>query len=393
MFYYYILMVPFTVAVFWLLKILQESKGRIVSRNYFVVLAAFLAALDVVMAQSVANPKDPISFYLDIIDCFVTPAAIPIAYYYIHSLTVNGKFKKWECLLLFPSLFVGCSNLVINIVMGSAGHMASYPNMLEHAGQTIAQSSALRWFIINEYAIFNAIAAIMLVSLGGAMYYDLSSYRHRLENYYADVDNKGIDHVSALLLWGIAIVLFNVLLTMVHRSFLSAHPVIAISFFIVAALLQFFFFYNGYKIRFSAENLKQEIAENAPEDSSEESSVVIPIIAVDYQQTVNALSAWLTRGDKPYLAEGITIDTVAEGTGLRSRMVSTYLNNVLHLNFNSWINGYRIEEAKRLLLDPEKYTTLYIAAKCGMTDAASFTRLFKRFVGMTPTEFRKKAAV
>jgi AraC-like DNA-binding protein len=58
-------------------------------------------------------------------------------------------------------------------------------------------------------------------------------------------------------------------------------------------------------------------------------------------------------------------------------------------NFYDFINGYRIMEAKRLLLDPSKrhYTVLAIAFESGFNSKTTFNKVFRKVTGLTPTEF------
>ena len=70
------------------------------------------------------------------------------------------------------------------------------------------------------------------------------------------------------------------------------------------------------------------------------------------------------------------------------------LESAMHYqsNFFEFINRYRVEEAKRLLLSPEfkDETILEIIYKSGFNSPSAFHRFFKRMVDMTPTEFRQQ---
>jgi AraC-like DNA-binding protein len=61
-------------------------------------------------------------------------------------------------------------------------------------------------------------------------------------------------------------------------------------------------------------------------------------------------------------------------------------------NFYDLVNGYRVEEAKRLLLDPKNtnYTILSVGFEAGFNSKTTFNTVFKKFTGLTPTDFRKK---
>ncbi len=62
------------------------------------------------------------------------------------------------------------------------------------------------------------------------------------------------------------------------------------------------------------------------------------------------------------------------------------------MNFFQFVNRYRIEEAKRRLVDPKSshMNVLGIATECGFSSKSAFNDAFRDTVGMTPSEFRKK---
>lgn len=98
------------------------------------------------------------------------------------------------------------------------------------------------------------------------------------------------------------------------------------------------------------------------------------------------------REQKLYLESQLNLERFSEQIGLRARDVSAIINSHYHSNFFEFINGYRIEEAKRLLLDDatKDDTILDIIYKSGFNSQSAFHRFFKRIVGMTPSEFRNR---
>lgn len=98
------------------------------------------------------------------------------------------------------------------------------------------------------------------------------------------------------------------------------------------------------------------------------------------------------REQKLYLESQLNLERFSEQVGLRAREVSAIINSHHHSNFFEFINGYRIEEAKRLLLNDETKddTILDIIYKSGFNSQSAFHRFFKRIVGMTPSEFRNR---
>jgi AraC-like DNA-binding protein len=97
--------------------------------------------------------------------------------------------------------------------------------------------------------------------------------------------------------------------------------------------------------------------------------------------------------DKLYLEANLNLERFAEQIGLKPRDISAILKMHYQSNFFEFINRYRVEEAKRLLIAPEfkDETILEIIYKSGFNSPSAFHRFFKRMVGITPTEFRNQA--
>ena len=101
------------------------------------------------------------------------------------------------------------------------------------------------------------------------------------------------------------------------------------------------------------------------------------------------VQAWISRADKPYLREGITLLETAQQMRLTSRILSAYINQICNTSFNMWINQLRIEEVKRRMTD-SSLTLTEIAEACGFPDIASMSKIFKRFTGKSPSIYRKE---
>lgn len=100
------------------------------------------------------------------------------------------------------------------------------------------------------------------------------------------------------------------------------------------------------------------------------------------------IDRWVNRGDRPYLAEGLTVNKVAEQMCLNKRLLSQYLNNVLNQNFNAWLNELKVKEVKRIIEEEPSQNFNTIANRVGFNDAPSMTKIFKAVCGMTPTMYR-----
>jgi len=71
--------------------------------------------------------------------------------------------------------------------------------------------------------------------------------------------------------------------------------------------------------------------------------------------------------------------------------VSQVINQYYKTNFFDFINANRIDEAKRLLVsDSHTLNIIEIAYTVGYNNKVTFNTVFKRFTGVTPSEYRKK---
>jgi AraC-like DNA-binding protein len=95
---------------------------------------------------------------------------------------------------------------------------------------------------------------------------------------------------------------------------------------------------------------------------------------------------------EPWREEGLSIGLLAGRLGVPEHRLRRLINGRLDCrNFPSFINGYRIEAAKRRLADPaEKDRPIAeIAFDLGFTSLSPFNRAFKEATGQTPTAWRR----
>lgn len=97
-------------------------------------------------------------------------------------------------------------------------------------------------------------------------------------------------------------------------------------------------------------------------------------------------------GDKLYQETELTLQDLAKKLDYPAHQVSQAINEGMKKNFYDLVNGYRVEEAKRLLVNPKNtnYTILSVGFEAGFNSKTTFNTVFKKFTGLTPTEFREK---
>lgn len=87
--------------------------------------------------------------------------------------------------------------------------------------------------------------------------------------------------------------------------------------------------------------------------------------------------------------ESVSLETVAEYVGLSSFYFSKLFREEAGITFIDYLTRLRIKEAKRLLLETD-HSLKRICFEVGYRDPNYFSRVFKKTIGMSPSDFRRK---
>jgi AraC-like DNA-binding protein len=94
---------------------------------------------------------------------------------------------------------------------------------------------------------------------------------------------------------------------------------------------------------------------------------------------------------KPYLKSDLKISELADSLSVPYYQLSQLINDEFGVNFYDFVNTYRVEEAKKLLVeDVRNYKILAIAYEVGFNSKATFNRVFKKITDLTPSEYKQK---
>ena len=96
--------------------------------------------------------------------------------------------------------------------------------------------------------------------------------------------------------------------------------------------------------------------------------------------------------DKKYLDSSIGLSEISKVTKIPERKFPNILRANGFDNFTDFVNQYRIQEAKKALVDAKynDYKIESIGYECGFNSKATFYRAFLKFASCTPTQFRLK---
>ena len=142
----------------------------------------------------------------------------------------------------------------------------------------------------------------------------------------------------------------------------------------------------------NAEN-KNQIIDNQQETIVTTESIEPKIILVQdkiegiYNQILEIIET-----KQLYLNTEFTIFELSKELNINYKYISQAINQGLNKNFVTFVNEYRVEHAKKLLLNPShsNYTIEAISEMSGFKSKSSFNTFFKKHTGLTPSEFRQK---
>ena len=92
---------------------------------------------------------------------------------------------------------------------------------------------------------------------------------------------------------------------------------------------------------------------------------------------------------KRYTDPELTLTDLAKELNTNASLLSKVINQSLKMNFNDFVNHYRVAEVKSRLQDPDyaHLTIMSIAYEAGFNSKATFNRAFKKLTGKNPKDF------
>lgn len=151
--------------------------------------------------------------------------------------------------------------------------------------------------------------------------------------------------------------------------------------YMISFASSFFIYFVGYK-GFMQDDALQNPAGSKYENSSLSHSAMQSILTrVKFEMTENRV----------FLQSDLKLKDLAESTSLSINHISQSINQLEGMNFSDFVNRYRFEEAKSRLSNPDHHDIklIDVAYDCGFNNKTSFYNVFRKFSGMTPSQFKE----
>jgi len=311
------------------------------------------------------------------------------AYFVIEDVSwLNGSLSSLSALLfyvivlLIPPLFYHLLHLIYDFPVDNYSKNYILPYIV--LGINSLSFIYLKFFNVSEGFVFDVIVTVMnytnfIVTLFVfpivTLFYWIKSLKLSFNKSLKNTIDRKLT-INQFVAYSIFLISF-----VFHVNFkdLFGYGILYLGLFYFLVSIALIGFYL-YKDSFAVLNLP--IDENIPEDFSYFNSIE--------EQLIPSLEK-----NKLYLNSKFTLKECAKSIGTNEKYLSTYLNKVHEVNFNTFINNFRIQAAKDFLLseDAEKYTIEAIAQMSGFNSKSSFNSVFKKYSGLTPSEFKNEYKV
>jgi len=295
----------------------------------------------------------------------------PLFYFYVRILTDRATRLRWvDALHAAPFLLV---------VLMFLPFFLSGEDVKLQAARDLAHYSTR-----PEWLAFSAIQILQLFAYMIAVRRILGRYNERIRNTQSSVERINLRWL--LIGNNLFFIIFGLMLALIVLQAFGV-PTLGVYNLTVPLIV------TGVNYGLGFLGLRQpEIfspAEEAAAFRKYEKSSLTPALAAELARKVEGFMA----SRRPYLNPELTLPALATQLEIPQHQLSQVINETIGVNFFDFVNGHRVQEAQRLLLDPAKsaFTVLAIAQEAGFNSKSAFNAVFRRQTGQTPSQFRQKS--
>lgn len=292
----------------------------------------------------------------------------PITYFYFKSITdAAWSFSKNQLLHFLPFIiFVVIIPLIAYKVLNDRQIDYGMLSVFDHREKIV---STIQW-------TYSTVFIFQFVHLGYFLFKNLkivNYYSKRLTSEYSNIDVK-INWLKYFNIALIIILIFSViflyilLVTDIYRRHLDYIYVIPIGLL-----------FNFISFKFMRTEWRP-IENNSKYEGSSLNQDEIP----DYIVKLNRLM----ENEKVYLNNVIRLSDLSEMMTINKHHLSQIINQHYGLSFYDFINQFRVNEAKDIIIKHPEYTLHQVAFDSGFNNKTSFVNAFKKFEKVPPSKFR-----
>lgn len=247
-------------------------------------------------------------------------------------------------------------------------------------GIAIQLLHSFQWLTPSHVEIFNNIqllAFYIQISLYLLMSFQLiKSYNYRVRNNFSSIDKMNLSWLQRLLAIFSVIVIIDMCITVPSViNHVSEVPYFEYFLFAEAAAI----FTIGYLSLLHAESIFRN------RKPKYESSPLNKQLSLD----LAAKLKMVMQDSEPHKNNELKLSDLAQLVGISPYYLSQIINEQYQKNFYDFVNEYRARSAAELLMTSQNSNVSQIAFNSGFNNRVSFNNAFKKYIGMTPSQYRR----
>jgi len=303
----------------------------------------------------------------------------PLLYFYTRAIIYKNfafNLKNLVHFLPFVIFFLGTEFYYLSLPRDAQEKLLR--NLSAHH---IPGAISITTLLIFVQFLFYAVSSIRLIS----------NYKKTANQLFSDPKCTDVAWLYSTIVFFISIMVITALNGLLAQTSLAKYFLLAFNLVVAAVLV--------FVIRVLMRALRQSYFLTFTEQQSvplisPSAKTTLPAAQRDEKEKIVQSVLQYMQSNKPYLEPELTLGQLASQLSLKPRILSEAINEIRQQNFFDFINHYRIDEAAGLLTNPEdkKITVLEVLYQVGFNSKSSFNTLFKKYTGLTPTEFRQKNA-
>ncbi len=311
------------------------------------------------LVLNLAGPQNtnPLVVYLSLL-FFPLCLALPVAmYFYCISLIKTNDMDA-----TLNKTIPHYSPAILLLIINTFSFIALYVINQKHGNYALLETMKM---FINFFSLF----IVFLVSNVVYIYKGFNLYQTRKLSIQS-VQNKRSNNTLVWMKWFLIAYAVQILILYTFQL-----PILSsikeISRILMLCYLFFIVYYGSRNSEFNEETDSDLKLDNSKKD----------VIQKELEKAMVS--------DKLYLDQSLSIQSLSLELKTNTKYLSYVINNVFDKNFSSFINEYRIEDAKNLFLENahSTYTIESISKMTGFKSKSAFYYAFKKYTGMTPTKF------
>ncbi|MDD4776699.1 MAG: AraC family transcriptional regulator [Fermentimonas sp.] len=378
---------PLFVVLFWLILFLLDYKNSNTPKRFLIFFLG-IALLNYLAHWNYFNHNYAVYNILDSVWVFTTLAVYPVYYYYIRLLTVDLKINLRWIWILIPAILLSIFSAVLYLLMSPEEISVFTHQVLYNNSDNISEFSLL---INLQILRINLLRIIFTIEVVLTLYFGLrliKNFNEKVRYYYSNIENKELSKIKMLLYFFVFTSLISIISNLIGKSYFADHSYLIILPSIAHAAAFFGICYVGYRQGFTIHDLKIEKQVETTVETELNDEV---FSSNEFDKLFTRLEA-LFDEKQIFKDADLRLNDVASQLGTNRTYVSKLINTRRGMNFNDFVNDYRVHYSEMILSSSEYFSLSLeeIALKSGFSNTSSFYRSFVKKNGLPPGKFREK---